>query len=54
MHMYAYRGAKMENRITFYISDKEKQIYKNAKAKAKAQGKSISEVIVGLLKRYIR
>ena len=43
----------MKNQITFYVSDEEKAIYKDAKAKAKQEGRSISNVLTDLLKQYI-
>lgn len=44
----------MKNTITFYINDEDKLVYKQAKEKAKKSGKSVSKVIITLLRKYIK
>ena len=54
LYLYIYLEVKhMKNTITFYVNDKEKAIYKEAKAKAKQEGRKISNVLTDLLTQYV-
>ena len=42
-----------KNTITFYVSDDDKEVYKNFKQKAKQDNRSVSEMLVALMKQEL-